>query len=235
MLNISKLAVKIDGLQVLWDVNLSVKTGEKVGLLGANGAGKSTVIASILGLCRVESGQIDLLEQDITNHPAHKILDAGIGLVPEGRQLFPNSSVDENLRMGSFLKSRRASATMRLDYVYDLFPILKEKSHQRAGELSGGQQQMVAIGRAMMGNPKLLLLDEPFIGVAPIVIESVLGVLHRIADEGVTILLVEQNIHRALNFVERSYVIDNGRTVYEGESADLLGDDEFAEKFLGLE
>jgi len=235
MLDISNLAVKIDGLQVLWDVSLKVKQGERVGLLGANGAGKSTVLAAALGMVKVESGRILLETRSIENTPTKRILEAGIGLVPEGRQLFPNLSVEENLRMGCFLRQHRKSTAERLEYVYDLFPILSEKSRQMASELSGGQQQMVAIGRALMASPKLLLLDEPFIGVAPVVINSVLDVLRRISAAGVTILLVEQNIHRALDFVERSYVIDNGRTVHEGSSVDLLRDKEFANKFLGME
>jgi len=235
MLTVSNLQVEIDRLQILWNVNLKLEVGERVGLLGANGAGKSTTMAALLGMARANGGSIHLFEDDITNAATTRILAAGIGLVPEGRQLFPALSVEENLRMGCFLRAHRKAYRERLDYVYDLFPILKEKSRQMAGDLSGGQQQMVAIGRAMMGQPRLLLLDEPFIGVAPIVVTTVLDVLRRIAGNGVTVLLVEQNVHRALEFVDRAYVIDNGRTVHEGQSKALLNDGAFAEKFLGLE
>ncbi|MAS03845.1 MAG: branched-chain amino acid ABC transporter ATP-binding protein [Ahrensia sp.] len=235
MLTVSNLQVEIDGLQILWDVNLKLEAGERVGLLGANGAGKSTTMAALLGMAKVNGGLIHLFEDDITNAATTRILAMGIGLVPEGRQLFPALSVEENLRMGCFLRAHRKAYRERLDYIYDLFPILKEKSRQMAGDLSGGQQQMVAIGRAMMGQPRLLLLDEPFIGVAPIVVMTVLDVLRRIASNGVTVLLVEQNVHRALEFVDRAYVIDNGRTVHEGRSEELLNDGAFAEKFLGLE
>lgn len=235
MLTVQGISARYDELQVLWDVSMEIGAGERVGLLGANGAGKSTTLATIMGMKKVIEGEVTFLGVPCTNSRTPDIVEAGMALVPEGRQLFPSSTVAENLRMGSFLRSRRAVYADRLEYVFDLFPILKAKAKQPAGELSGGQQQMVSIGRALMSVPKLLLLDEPFIGVAPIVVEEVLNALRRISSEGVTILLVEQNIHRALSFVDRAYIIDNGRTNFGGTAQELRDDEGFAQKFLGLE
>ena len=173
--------------------------------------------------------------EDIGGRPTSRNVAAGIALVPEGRRLFPEMTVAENLAMGAYAPGARRGLAEALGRVYELFPILAQKQRQNAWELSGGQQQMVAIGRALMSNPKLLLLDEPFIGVAPILVEEIIQVLRRIASGGVTMLLVEQNIHRALDFVERAYVIENGRTVLEGSREDLVGNPEFNNKFLGLD
>lgn len=235
MLTLANLSVDHGKLRALWDVSLHVGAGEKVGLLGANGAGKSTTLGAITGLYRCAAGRIEYDGESIANADTARTVARGIALVPEGRHLFPVMSVVENLMMGAYASALRASIEAPLDAVYALFPVLKDKARQRAGELSGGQQQMVAIGRALMSQPRLLLLDEPFLGVAPLLVQEIIAALERIAEAGVTMLLVEQNTHRALDFVSRAYVLENGRTVLEGDREALLGDRAFASKFLGLE
>jgi branched-chain amino acid transport system ATP-binding protein len=206
-----------------------------VALLGANGAGKSTTLGAIIGLYRPAGGAISYCGSPIGGRDTADNVEDGIALVPEGRRLFPEMTVRENLEMGAYVRGKRAGVAAAIERCYALFPVLKEKAAQPAAQLSGGQQQMVAIGRALMSGPKLLLLDEPFLGVAPIIIEEVIVALRRLSDEGVTLLLVEQNIHRAMDFVTRAYVIENGRTVLEGTKDTLLGDPNFTSKFLGLE
>ena len=235
MLSLKNLSVDHGALRALWDISLEVGRGEKVGLLGANGAGKSTTMGAIVGLYPKAGGTIHYDGQTLDRASTAQTVAGGIALVPEGRHLFPTMSVLENLQMGLYAAASRQDMMASLERVYALFPILHDKAAQNAGELSGGQQQMVAIGRALMSRPRLLLLDEPFIGVAPKLIDEILSVLHQIADEGVTMLLVEQNTHRALDFVERAYVIENGRTVLDGSRETLLADPAFAAKFLGLE
>lgn len=235
MLSLKNLSVDHGPLRALWDVSLEVGRGEKVGLLGANGAGKSTTMGAIVGLYPKAGGTITYDGQVLERASTAQTVAGGIALVPEGRRLFPTMSVLENLEMGVYAAASRQDMAASLARVYALFPILREKATQNAGELSGGQQQMVAIGRALMSRPRLLLLDEPFIGVAPKLIDEILAALHQIAAEGVTMILVEQNTHRALDFVERAYVIENGRTVLQGSREQLLGDPAFAAKFLGLE
>jgi len=235
MLDLSDLVVDHGKMRALWGVSLSINVGEKVGLLGANGAGKSTTLGAIIGLYPTASGEIRFLGEKISGRQPAQNVASGIALVPEGRRLFPEMSVRENLEMGAYGPASRASLNKTLDYVFDLFPILGSKAQQNAGELSGGQQQMVAIGRALMSNPRLLLLDEPFLGVAPLVIQDVMNALGKVAATGVTILLVEQNIHRALDFVDRAYVIENGRSALDGSRDSLMNDPDFGAKFLGLE
>jgi branched-chain amino acid transport system ATP-binding protein len=235
MLAISNLAVDHGELRALWDVSFRVEQGERVALLGANGAGKSTTLGAIIGLYRPVGGTISYVGNSIGGRDPADNVEDGIALVPEGRRLFPEMSVRENLEMGAYVHGKRGSVRDAIERCYALFPVLKEKAGQPAAQLSGGQQQMVAIGRALMSGPKLLLLDEPFLGVAPIIIEEVIAALRRLSDEGVTLLLVEQNIHRAMDFVARAYVIENGRTVLEGTRETLLGDPNFSNKFLGLE
>jgi branched-chain amino acid transport system ATP-binding protein len=234
MLSLMNLRVNHGPLTALWDVSLDVRRGEKVGLLGANGAGKSTTMGAIVGLYPRASGTITYDGQVLERPSTAQTVAGGIALVPEGRRLFAAMSVLENLEMGVYAAANRKDRAASLARVYQLFPILREKATQNAGELSGGQQQMVAIGRALMSRPRLLLLDEPFIGVAPKLIDEILSALHSIAAEGVTMILVEQNTHRALDFVERAYVIENGHTVLEGSREQLLADPTFAAKFLGL-
>ena len=235
MLQVSNLAVHHGKLRAVWDVSFRVDKGERVGLLGANGAGKSTTLGAVLGIYPPSSGTVTFANRTITGRSAAANVGAGIALVPEGRRLFPEMSVYENLKMGAYPSGARAGLDAQLERVYALFPILAERRNQAAGTLSGGQQQMVAIGRALMSNPVLLLLDEPFLGMAPIVVEQVMAALERISGAAVTIVLVEQNIYRALEFVQRAYVIENGRTVLEGERQALIEDTTFSNKFLGLQ
>ena len=235
LLRVDDLEVSHGPLQALWGVSLAISAGEKVGLLGANGAGKSTTLGAIVGHYPAQAGRITFDGRDETRSDVNSRLSRGMALVPEGRRLFVEMSVRENLEMGAYLAAPRRALAQSLEQVFTLFPILKEKERQAAGTLSGGQQQMVAIGRALMSRPRLLLLDEPFIGVAPLIIRDVMQALALIAADGITIVLVEQNIHRALEFVERAYVIENGKTVLEGSREQLLNDASFGAKLLGLD
>ena len=216
MLDVSNLAVDHGPLRALWDVNFRVEEGERVALLGANGAGKSTTLGAVVGLYRAAEGTILYRGQRLNDRDTAEVIENGIVLVPEGRRLFPEMTVRENLQMGAYGRGRRQRVAEGLERCFALFPVLREKAAQPAGQLSGGQQQMVAIGRALMTRPRLLLLDEPFLGVAPIVIDEVMTALEQLSNEGVTLLLVEQNIRRAMDFVARAYVIENGRTVLDG-------------------
>lgn len=235
MLRVANIAVDHGKLRALWDVSLHVDKGERVGLLGVNGAGKSTTLGAILGIYPASSGTIEFNAVEIGRRGVPDNVADGIALVPEGRRLFAEMTVYENLKMGAYPPSTRARLKENLDQVYQLFPILAERRAQPVGTLSGGQQQMVAIGRALMAGPSLLLLDEPFLGMAPSIIDQVMAVLRRISADGVTMLLVEQNIHRALEFVQRAYIIDNGRIVLDGDRSSLLDDKSFSGKFLGLD
>jgi branched-chain amino acid transport system ATP-binding protein len=235
MLEVSNLAVDHGPLRALWDVSFRVEEGERVALLGANGAGKSTTLGALVGLYPAAEGTILYCNQPLNGRDTADIVEDGIALVPEGRRLFPDMTVRENLQMGAYGRGRRQTVAEGLERCFALFPALREKAGQPAGQLSGGQQQMVAIGRALMTRPRLLLLDEPFLGVAPIIIDEVMAALARLSREGVTLLLVEQNIRRAMDFVVRAYVIENGRTVLGGSRESLLGDPNFNSKFLGLE
>lgn len=234
MLELSHVAVDHGKLRAVWDVSLRVGERERVALVGANGAGKSTTLGAIIGLYPPVEGRIDFEGRPIAARvPARNVAD-GIALVPEGRRLFPYMTVRENLMLGAYSPAARRRVKASLERVFDLLPILREKQHQNAAQLSGGQQQMLAICRALMSGPRLLLLDEPFLGVAPVLVDQLIAMLRQIAEDGVTLLLVEQNIHRALDFVERAYVIENGRTVLAGRREELLSDPGFSSKFLGL-
>jgi branched-chain amino acid transport system ATP-binding protein len=235
MLEVAHVAVDHGRLRALWDVSLGLAENECIGLLGANGAGKSTTLGAILGIYPPAAGSIRYRGQSINKRaPAHNVSD-GIALVAEGRRLFSDMSVIENLMMGAYPRHVRGAAKTAVERCFTLFPALKTKRDQPAGSLSGGQQQMLAIARALMSSPRLLLLDEPFLGVAPIIVDEVMTALRAIGRDGVAMILVEQNIHRALNFVERAYVIENGRTVLEGTKQSLLDDPAFSSKFLGLD
>ena len=235
ILEIENLAVDHGKLRAIWDLSLAVPRGARIGLLGANGAGKSTTLGAIIGIYPPAAGDIRFGGKSIAGAAPPQNVEAGLALVPEGRRLFAEMTVRENLEMGAYTRTARRRVAENLERAFELFPILRTKSGDAAGTLSGGQQQMLAICRALMSSPDLLLLDEPFLGVAPILVDEVMEVLRRISDGGVTMLLVEQNIHRALDFVEHAYVIENGRTVLDGPKDRLLGDPAFSNKFLGLE
>ena len=220
-------------MQALHDVSLEVKKGELVALIGANGAGKTTMVNTICGLHQPSQGEILFKGQRIDKTPAHKIVEWGIAQCAEGRQLFPDMTVKENLEMGAF-KLNSSHMAERLTIVYDFLPLLKERSKQLAGSLSGGQQQMVAIGRAMMSDPELLILDEPSLGLAPIMVSIIFEKVVEINKQGVTILLIEQNVVNSLTLANRAYVLENGNIVKTGIGKDLLGDPQIREAYLGI-
>ena len=218
----------------LWDVSLEVAAGEAVAVVGPNGAGKTTLLRVISGVIAPRSGELLFEDTVLTGRPAHEIVAHGIAHVPEGRRLFPALTVADNLKMGAFLPSARARFGESLERVYTLFPVLKERSAQRAGSLSGGEQQMLAIGRALMSRPKLILLDEPSMGLAPVMVLRLFDLIRRIRAEGYTILVVEQNVRQVLKLVDRAYLLEVGRISMEGR-ADELSEQEFVRKaYVGL-
>ena len=233
MLRLANVSVFHGEMQALNDVTLEVKKGELVSLIGANAAGKTTMVNTICGLHRPRQGEIYFEDRRIDKIPAHQIVDLGIAQIPEGRQLFPDMSVLENLEMGAFKKSN-AFIAERLEFVYDFFPILKERRKQLAGSMSGGQQQMVAIGRALMSDPKLLIFDEPSLGLAPMMVAQVMEKALEVNKQGVTVLLIEQNVMNSLTISDRAYVLENGNIVKTGVGKDLLGDAQIREAYLGL-
>jgi len=220
--------------QALFDVNLDVKAGEAIGVIGPNGAGKTTLMRVVSGLIRPSRGSIRMEGVDILATPAHRIVSLGIAHVPENRRLFPQLSVDDNLKMGAFMKEARGKYAERLEIVFDLFPRLKERRHQMAGTMSGGEQQMCAIGRALMSDPKLLLLDEPSAGLAPVVVQQVFELVKRIRSSGLTVLIVEQNVQQVLRVVDRAYLIEAGSIRASGTSAEMLASDTVKEAYLGV-
>jgi branched-chain amino acid transport system ATP-binding protein len=234
VLRVDDLHVDYSGAVALAGASLNVASGELIALVGANGAGKSSLIRAVVGLHKSSSGRVSFLGEDITGMPAHRIAGRGIALVPEGRHLFGRLTVEQNLLLGDYRAKDKKARLDRLAYVHDLFPILAERAGQRAGTLSGGQQQMVAMGRALMRKPKLLVLDEPSLGVAPKIVERVLEVIDDLHREGMTILLVEQNLHAALAIATRAVVLQAGRVAIEGP-ADLLANSEDVRRaYLGL-
>ncbi len=233
MLEVTDVDAHYGDLQALWEVSLRVDQGEIVTLIGPNGAGKSTLLRAIAGLHRLSGGGIYLRGARVDGHPAHRMATAGVILVPEGRRLFGRMSVRENLEMGAFSPRARRARLETLRSVHDIFPVLAERASDPAATLSGGQQQMLAIGRALMGLPELLLLDEPSLGLAPLVVESIFQVLGAVNRRGVTVLLVEQNARRALELANRAYVMENGRIALHGAAADLLSDERVQQAYLG--
>jgi branched-chain amino acid transport system ATP-binding protein len=221
-------------LQALADVSLTVNDGEIVALVGANAAGKSTTLRVISGLVNPRRGRILLNDDDLTNLPAHERVDRGIVQVPEGRRLFPFMTVAENLVLGAHASRARAERARTLAHVYGLFPVLGERRTQLAGSLSGGEQQMCAIGRALMARPKILMLDEPTLGLAPVLVARIFETVRTINGQGVTVLLVEQNVRQALTLAHRACVLESGRLVLEGQARELLGDDRLKRAYLGL-
>jgi branched-chain amino acid transport system ATP-binding protein len=219
--------------QALFDVGLKVAPGEAVGVVGPNGAGKTTLLRVISGMLKPKAGRARFGDADLTALPAHALPGLGIAHVPENRRLFPHLTVEENLKVGAYIPSARKRFAERSEYVFGMFPRLKERRHQLAGTMSGGEQQMCAIGRALMCSPRILLLDEPSAGLAPLVVAQVFALVERIRAEGLTVLIVEQNVAQVLRVVDRAYVLEAGHVVAEGSSAQLASDPMIRSAFLG--
>jgi branched-chain amino acid transport system ATP-binding protein len=233
MLSIDKIDVYYKELQALWGLSMDVKEGEIVALIGPNGAGKTTTLNAISGLLKPASGDIRFLGQHIGKAPPNKIVELGISQVPESGKIFTGMSVLENLELGAFVARARKEKHLSLERVYEIFPRLAERYNQRAGTLSGGERQMLAIGRALMSNPRLLMLDEPSFGLAPILMEYLFEMIAKINQQGVTILLVEQNIQSALELAHRAYLLENGQIVGQGTARDLLSFESVRSSYLG--
>jgi branched-chain amino acid transport system ATP-binding protein len=234
MLELKAVRAGYGSFQALFDVSLEVRAGEAVGVVGPNGAGKTTLMRVISGLIRPTAGTLTMEGVDLLATPSHWIVEIGIAHVPESRRLFPRMTVEDNLRMGGFMPAARPKFRQRLDVVYELFPRLRERRRQLAGSMSGGEQQMCAIGRALMSEPKLLLLDEPSAGLAPIVVDQVFELLQRIRAGGVTVLIVEQNVQQVLRVVERAYVLKAGSIRAAGSAAELFDSATIREAYLGV-
>jgi branched-chain amino acid transport system ATP-binding protein len=220
--------------QVLWGISLAVEKGQLVALIGANGAGKTTTLKTVCGLVKTKAGAIRYNGTAITGKPVHEVVDLGITLVPEGRQLFPKMTVEENLRAGAYLARAKANRARNLDRVYETFPRLKERRSQIAETMSGGEQQMVAIGRALMQDPELIMFDEPSLGLSPLMVEEIFRVIKRLHAEGLTVFLVEQNVNQTLKVADYCYVLENGRVVQQGTGSELEADPKVREAYLGF-
>jgi branched-chain amino acid transport system ATP-binding protein len=234
MLSLRSISAGYGSFRALFDVSLEVAAGEAIGVVGPNGAGKSTLMRVISGMLRASSGELSFEGRSLTRLPAHRIVEAGIAHVPEHRRLFAKLTVEENLRIGAFLPQARRHYAERSEWVYALFPRLLERRRQLAGTLSGGEQQMVAIGRALMSKPKMLLMDEPSAGLAPLVVEQVFELVRRIREEGFTVLIVEQNLRQVLDVVDRAYLLEVGRIRLSGSSAELKDDPTIRQAYMGL-
>ena len=234
MLSLENLSAGYGGFQALFDVNLDVKAGEAVAVIGPNGAGKTTLLRAISKLVEPTAGGIFFESKSLAAVPSHEVVSLGIAHVPENRRLFARLTVEENLRMGAFPAACRKKYPERIEMVYGLFPVLRQRRAQRAGTLSGGEQQMCAIGRALMSGPKLLLLDEPSAGLAPVVVQAIFELVRRICTEGYTVLIVEQNIRQVLKVVGRAYLLEAGRIVLSGKAGDLLSSKDIQKAYLGL-
>ncbi len=234
MLNLRSVDAGYGSFQALFDISLEVKAGEAVAVIGPNGAGKTTLMRVISGLIRPMRGSIHMEGADLSVTPAHRIVELGIAHVPENRRLFPRMTVEDNLRMGCFIPPARPKFRERLDVVYQLFPRLRERRHQLAGTMSGGEQQMCAIGRALMSEPRLLLLDEPSAGLAPVVVQQVFGLVERIRASGLTVLIVEQNVRQVLRIVDRAYLLEAGTLRASGGAGELLQSETIREAYLGV-
>lgn len=234
MIDLQSVSAGYGELQILYDVSINVQQGEIVALVGANGAGKSTLIKTITGMLPISSGQIVFENISIKNVKAHSVIRHGISLVPEGRRLFSYMTVLENLEVGAYIEKNGKVAHENLEWVFTIFPKLKERRKQLAGTFSGGEQQMLTIGRALMCRPKFLILDEPSLGLAPVIVNEVFDIIQLLLKEGVTILLVEQNVRRSLEIANRAYVLEHGRIVMGGESRELLEDEKVKRAYLGI-
>ena len=233
MLKIEDLHVSYGGIQALRGVSLEVPDGKIVTLIGANGAGKSTTLRTITGLVKASSGSIQWNGEELLGKSIDKIIGAGIAMSPEGRRVFADMSVLENLRIGAYLRKDKAEIEKDVQWVYSLFPRLEERSWQLAGTLSGGEQQMLAVGRALMSRPKLMMLDEPSLGLAPLVVQDIFSIIGEINKQGVTVLLIEQNANMALKIADLAYVLETGNITMSGTGAELLADEKVREAYLG--
>ena len=233
MLTLDNVSVNYGAIEALTGISMHVEAGEVVTLIGANGAGKTTTLRTITGLLQPRDGKITFEGEDIGGRPTHRLVAKGISMSPEGRGVFANLSVRENLQMGAYLKNDKRAIAADMERAFQMFPRLKERESQKAGTLSGGEQQMLAIGRALMSQPRLLLLDEPSLGLAPLVVHTIFEAIGEIKSKGTTILLVEQNAHAALKHSDRAYVLETGRIVMEGSSKELAADPRIKEAYLG--
>jgi branched-chain amino acid transport system ATP-binding protein len=234
LLRVEKLSCSYGDLRVLWDVDLEVRKGEIVTVVGANGAGKSTTLRNVSRLVTPSAGSITFDGHDLARLKPHEVVELGIVQVPEGRRIFPEMTVLENLRMGGFARSARADRARNIEKAFALFPRLKERATQLGGTMSGGEQQMLAIARGLMANPRLLLLDEPSLGLAPLLVKSMFEIVKTINQQGVTILLVEQNVYQSLRISHRGYALETGRIVLSGTGPELLGNEHVKKAFLGV-
>jgi branched-chain amino acid transport system ATP-binding protein len=234
MLRVENIDVFYGDLQILWDVSFEVNEGEIVALVGSNGSGKSTTLKTISGLLSPTNGSIMFQDQQLNLIPANKIIEHGVAHVPEGRRLFPEMTVRENLIMGSLAPQAKAKRNETMEWVFGLFPRLREREKQLAGTLSGGEQQMVAVGRGLMALPKLIMFDEPSLGLAPILVADIFRIIKRINKEGVTVLVTEQNTKQSLETSDRGYVLENGRVVLSGSGQELLDNEHVKQAYLGI-
>ena len=234
MLELRSVRAGYGTFQALFDVSLEVRRGEAVGVIGPNGAGKTTLMRVISGLIRPTAGSLVLEGVDLATTPAHRIVELGVAHVPESRRLFPRMTVEDNLKMGGFVPSARPKFRRQLEVVYELFPRMRERRHQLAGSMSGGEQQMCAIGRALMSEPKLLLLDEPSAGLAPVIVEQVFDLVKRLRAGGLNVLIVEQNVQQVLRVVDRAYLLKAGSIRAAGPAAELLASETIREAYLGV-
>ncbi len=234
LLRLTSVDAGYGGFQALFGISVEIEAGETVAVIGPNGAGKTTLMRVISGLIRPTSGAITMEGTDLVRTPAHRILELGIAHVPENRRLFPAMTVEDNLRMGAYIRPARTRFAERLAYVYELFPRLRERRHQLAGTMSGGEQQMCAIGRALMSEPKLLLLDEPSAGLAPVVVQQVFALVQRIRASGLTVLIVEQNVRQVLQVGDRAYLLEAGTIRSSGSADELLRSEAVSAAYFGL-
>jgi branched-chain amino acid transport system ATP-binding protein len=233
LLELRDVTARYGDVQVLWGVSLAVREGEIATIVGANGAGKTTTLKTISGAVACASGQILFNDEHIERLPSHRVAARGIAHVPEGRRLFPMMTVRENLELGAVSSAARRHRSDTLDHIFSLFPKLRERERQMAGTLSGGEQQMVAIGRGLMARPRLLMLDEPSLGLAPIIVREMFDIIRRLNGDGITVMLVEQNVQQSLKLADRAYVLENGRVVLEGAGSQLLDDERVRAAYLG--
>ena len=234
MLEVEKVSAAYGLIQILWDVSFKMKEKEIVSIIGPNGAGKTTLVKTIMGLLPAKSGAIRLKGENIENLPTYEIVKKRVTMIPEGREIFPKMTVEENMLLGAYTINDKNQIDESKERAYQIFPILRKKEKDLAQTLSGGEQQMLVLGRSLMSNPELLILDEPSLGLAPIIVAKVLDTLQQINEEGVTILLVEQNIRDSLNIADRGYVLEEGKIIIEGEGRKLLSNDHIKEVYLGI-